>query len=250
MASEHHPPSILTPLYEKLSHSGLLPEFLKGENGETYFKIIVSSWLVMGVLIVLSYIATRRLNKSPGRLQALMETVVDALGNLLDSLIGHGGRKYLGLLGTSFIFIFCLNLLGLIPGMISPTANWNCTISMAIVVIIMVQVYGIKANGFGGYLKHLAGSPKGVAMWVLAPMMFPLHLLGELIKPLSLSLRLFGNISGEDTIIISLVNMGFPMLPLQIVMFFFAVFTSFLQAFIFTALSSIYIMLLTAHEEH
>ncbi|MEK7448222.1 MAG: F0F1 ATP synthase subunit A [Planctomycetota bacterium] len=250
MAAEQHLPSVLTPLYRKLSESNLLPEFLKGEHGETYFKIIISSWLIMGFLIILSLIATRRLNKSPGRLQALMETVVDSLGGLLDSLIGPGGRKYLGLLGTTFIFVFCLNLLGLIPGMISPTANWNCTISMALVVIIMVQVYGIKENGWGGYFKHLAGSPKGFAMWVMAPMMFPLHILGELIKPVSLSLRLFGNISGEDTIIIALVNMGFPMMPLQIVMFFFAVFTSFLQAFIFTALSSIYIMLLTAHEEH
>jgi F-type H+-transporting ATPase subunit a len=250
MAAEHHPPTILGPIYQKLADSGLLPDFLRGEHGQTYFLIITTSWLIMGFLVILSLIATRRMQKAPGRLQAFVETIVDALGNLLDSLIGHGGRKYLGLLGTAFVFIFCLNIIGLIPGMISPTANWNCTISMAIVTIIMVQLYGIKANGFLGYLKHLSGSPKGVAMWVLVPLMLPLHVMGEMIKPLSLSLRLFGNISGEDTIIVSLVNMGFPLMPLQLVMMGLAVFTSFLQAFIFTALSSIYIMLLTAHEEH
>lgn len=250
MASNMHPPTLLGPLYRTLAEKGLMPSFLKGEHGETYFQLIVLSWVVMGFLVLMSFLWSGRLKRVPGRMQGIMETIVDSLGNMLDSLIGHGGRNYLGLLGTTFIFIFCLNLLGLIPGFISPTANWNCTISMALVVIFMVQAYGIKANGFLGYLKHMAGSPKGLAMWVLAPLMFPIHLLGEVIKPLSLSLRLYGNISGEDTIIISLVNMGFPLLPLQVMMFGFAVFTSFLQAFIFTALSSIYIMLLTAHEEH
>ncbi|MFA5794216.1 MAG: F0F1 ATP synthase subunit A [Candidatus Brocadiia bacterium] len=248
MAGQHHPPSILSPLYSKLSGSGLLPEFLKGESGLIYFQVIVISWLIMFGLVLFSLIATRHLKNTPNRLQALIEVIVDKLGNMFDSLMGHGGRKYLGLLGTSFIFIFCLNIMGLIPGLMSPTANWNCTISMALVVIFMVQIYGIKSSGFLGYFKHLAGSPKGLIMWVLVPMMFPLHILGELIKPLSLSIRLYGNISGEDSIILSLVNMGFSSLPLQLMMMFFAVFTSFLQAFVFTALSSIYIMLLTAHE--
>ncbi|MFH1228176.1 MAG: F0F1 ATP synthase subunit A [Planctomycetota bacterium] len=248
MAAQHHPPSILSPLYSKLSDSGLLPEFLKGESGLIYFQVIIISWLIMLGLVLFSLIATSRMTSKPGRLQALLEVIVENLGDMIDSLMGHGGRKYLGLLGTSFIFIFCLNIMGLIPGLMSPTANWNCTISMALVVIFMVQTYGLKANGFLGYLKHLAGSPKGLIMWVLVPMMFPLHILGELVKPLSLSIRLYGNISGEDTIIVSLVNMGFPSLPLQLMMMSFAVFTSFLQAFVFTALSSIYIMLLTSHE--
>jgi F-type H+-transporting ATPase subunit a len=249
MASGHHPPTIAGFLYQKLYQSNILPGFLKGKDGETYFQIIVYSWTVIGFLIILSYLATKRLDKrTPGRLQSLMEIVVDFLGNLLDSLIGHNSKKYLGLLGTAFIFILCLNLLGLIPGMISPTANWNCTVSMAIVVIIMVQVYGIKEHGFLGYIKHHAGSPKEIATWLIAPLIFPLHLLGELIRTVSLSLRLYLNIFGEDTILISLANMGFPLLPLQLIIMGFAVFTSVLQAFIFMALSSIYIMLMTSHE--
>lgn len=249
MASELHPPTILGPLYKTLAEKGLIPSFLKGENGETYFQLIILSWAVMGMLIVTSFIFSRRLKRIPGRMQSLIETIVDSLGNMLDSLIGHGGRQYIGLLGTSFIFIFCLNIIGLIPGLISPTANWNCTVSMAIVMIFMVQVYGLKEHGFLGYLKHYMGSPKELATWLIAPLLLVVEILSEIIRVMSLSLRLYVNIFGEDMIIISLVNMGLPLIALQIIMFCFAVFTSFLQAFIFTALSAIYIKLIISHSE-
>jgi len=258
MAGEIHPPTIVNGLYEKLLQSDLLPGFLKGANGEKLFQLIAFTWIIIIFLVLISFITSRYLKKVPGRLQAAMEIIVENLGNLLESIIGHGGKKYLGLLGTTFIFIFCLNMIGLIPGMMSPTANWNCTVALALVMITFVQAYGIKENGFLGYLKHLSGSPKGIAMWVLVPLMFPLHLLGEAVKPLSLSLRLYGNISGEDTIIMSMVKIaegikifGVPIIPVPLPMMAFAIFTSFLQAFIFTALSCIYIMIMTAHsDEH
>ncbi|MFH0889311.1 MAG: F0F1 ATP synthase subunit A [Planctomycetota bacterium] len=258
MASKLHPPTIVNGLYEKLLHNDLLPVFLRGENGEKLFQLIVFSWFIIIVLVIITYINSRHLKRIPGRFQAAMEIIIEKLTGLLESLIGYGGKKYLGLLGTIFIFIFCLNLLGLIPGMISPTANWNCTVALSLVTILFVQSYGIKENGFLGYLKHMSGSPKGIAMWILVPMMFPLHLLGEAVKPLSLSLRLYGNISGEDTIIMAIVNIiqspPLAWLPIPsfiglILMMGFALFTSFLQAFIFTALSCIYIMVMKAHSE-
>ncbi|MCK4908541.1 MAG: F0F1 ATP synthase subunit A [Planctomycetes bacterium] len=258
MSAEAHPPNVLTaPLYEWCKQIPWFPDFLKGELGQKHFETIVFSGVIMVILVTVALIAKPRLKKIPGRLQSILEVSLEMLANMLDSLIGPGGRQYLPLLGTSFIFIFCLNMLGLIPGMLSPTANLNCTAALAIVIFIMVQSYGIKANGFVGYIKHLAGSPKGVAMWVLAPLMFPLHILGEMVKPFSLSLRLYGNISGEDTIILALAKIaenskvfGMPIIPVPLPMMFFALFTSFLQAFIFTALACIYIMILTAHEEH
>lgn len=247
-----HPPTIVTPLYHVLEKANLLPGFLQDPHkGKLLFEIIVFSWLVALFLILLALLVYRRMKKTPGRLQSGIEIMVEGLANLLDSLIGPGGRKYLPLLGTLFIFIFCLNLMGIIPGMMSPTSSWNCTIALAMVVIIYVQGTGIKEHGFFGYLKHLAGSPKGIAMWCLAPLMLPLHILGELVKPLSLSLRLFCNIYGEDTVILSIINLGFPYIWLTIIMVAFAVLTSLIQAFIFTALSCIYIMILTSHtEEH
>jgi len=254
-----HPPTIVTLLYYLLKEHGLLPGFLKDPHwGEQWLGLIVFTWLVILILGIVSFIVSRRLNKIPNRLQSVLELTVEKLAELLDSLIGPGGRKYLPLLGSLFLFITCLNLMGLIPGIKSPTSNWNCTIALALIVIIYVQAVAIKENGFLGYLKHLSGSPKGLIMWGLAPLMFPLHILGEAVKPLSLSLRLFGNISGEDTIILSIVGLVksaglFAPLPFILLLFLFglAVVTSFLQAFIFTALSSIYIMISTAHtEEH
>ena len=248
MASNMHPPTLLGPLYKALVEKGLMPSFLKDEHGSTYFQLIVLSWVVMGFLVLMSLLWSGRLKRVPSRMQGIMETIVDSLGNMLDSLIGHGGRNYLGLLGTSFLFIFCLNFIGLIPGFISPTANWNCTVSMAVVMIFMVQVYGLREHGFLGYIKHYMGSPKELATWLIAPLILVVEILSEIIRVMSLSLRLYVNIYGEDMIIISLVNMGVPMIGLQLIMFCFAVFTSFLQAFIFTALSAIYIKLITAHE--
>jgi F-type H+-transporting ATPase subunit a len=257
MSASAHPPTIVTGLYHKLDALNLLPEFLKGEHGQPLFNLVVFSWLVIVVLIIVSFIVSRRLRKIPGRFQSAMEYTVESLANLLDSLIGPGGRKYLPLLGTTFIYIFCLNLLGLIPGMISPTANWNSTIALSLTIIFFVHTYAIKELGIIGYFKHLSGSPQGFVMWLLVPLMFCVHLLGELLKPLSLSLRLYGNIFGEDNIILALANLAhgsniFGFLGISIpvsLMMGFAIFTSFLQAFIFTALSCIYIMTLTTHEE-
>lgn len=259
MASELHPPTIVNWLYEKLLSSNILPDFFKGTTGEKLFQLVTFSWLIILGLLLISLTLSIRLRQIPGRIQMIAEIIIEQLCGLLESLIGPGSRKYLGLLGTTFIFIFCLNVIGLIPGMISPTANWNCTVALSLVMIIMVQAYAIQANGFIGYLKHLGGSPKGLAMWFLVPFMFPIHLLGEVLKPLSLSLRLFANISGEDTIILSIVGLilhppiswlPYPSFIGLILMMGFAIITSFLQAFIFTALSCIYIMLMTAHEEH
>jgi len=256
--SGEHPPTVLTPLYRLLEGHHLIPGFWQNHpQGERLFEVFGFAFLTALFLVVSCWIISRSLKRIPGRLQSILEVSVESLAGMVESLIGPGGRKYLPLLGSLFLFIFCLNLMGLIPGFMSPTANWNCNIALALVVIVFVQAMAIRANGLGGYLKHFAGSPTSVLMWCLAPMMFPLHLLGELVKPVSLSLRLFGNIYGEDTIILSMVDIsktatigGVP-LPLPIPMMAFAIFTSFLQAFIFTALSCIYIMIMTAHtEEH
>lgn len=245
------PSSVASKLYHKLAESDLLPDFLSGEQGESFFSVIFFSWIIISGLVLISFLVSSRLKKIPRRLQGVLEITVESLANLLDSLIGPGGRKYLPLLGTIFIYIFCLNLLGLIPGLLSPTANLNSTFAIAIPTVFLIQVYGIKEHGFMGYLKHMAGSPKGIALWSMAWLFFVVHLIGELAKVLSLSLRLFCNIHGEDTVIHSLATLGIPYLPLLLMMMILAVFTAFLQSFIFTALSCIYIMTLTSHgDEH
>ena len=139
----------------------------------------------------------------------------------------------------------------------SPSTSLNITASLAIVVFLYAQWTGISRLGIGGYLHHLAGSPTDVIGWCMVPLLFPLHIIGELAKPFSLALRLFGNITGEDTLIAVFVGLGVAILafspvgiPLQIPFYFLGLLLSTIQALVFTLLSTIYILLMLPHEEH
>lgn len=219
------------------------------------FSIVV--WLLLSYFSIRVY--TRR-SLVPGKLQNFLEFIVDALTNLVVGIIGEGGRRYVPFLGTLFVYIFVMNIFGLIPGMFSSTSKLNTTLALAICVFLYVQFEGIRIQGIKGYVLHLAGSPKSGVEWALVPLNLPLHIIGELAKPISLSLRLFGNISGEDMLLAIFVGLGImitssflpqwlPGIPLQLPFIFLALLTSFVQALVFTLLSTIYFSLMTHHEE-
>jgi len=211
------------------------------------------SGIVIVGLTVLSWLGTRRLQKTPGRRQGLIEIIVGGLNGLVENVAGPSGRKHTPFIGTLFIYIFCLNVFGIVPFMRSPTANLSTTIALALLAIIYVQVQAIRALGFWSYFKHFVGEP-----WWLFPIMLPLHIIGEIAKPVSLSVRLFGNIFGEDTILAILAGMSpfivfhwLRIVPVQFPMMIFAVFTSLVQALIFSVLTMGYLALfLGEHETH
>jgi F-type H+-transporting ATPase subunit a len=141
----------------------------------------------------------------------------------------------------------------------SPTSSLNVTVALALVVFLYAQYIGIKELGVVGYIDHLAGSPRNLTSWLLVPLMLPIHIMGELAKPISLSCRLFGNIFGEDMLLVAFVSLGIMVmsftglpfgLPLQLPFLFLALLTSTLQALVFTVLSTIYFLLMLPHEEH
>lgn len=208
------------------------------------------TWLVITILAVLSFLATRRKDRVPKGLQNMMEWIVVALDGFTKNILGPEGGKYTPLIGTLFLFILTMNLIGLIPGLTSPTANINTTIALALYSFVAVQFFAIRENGLKGYLMHFVGEP----LW-LAPLMIPIHLIGELAKPLSLSIRLFGNIFGEDLVIAILILivtkvLGNFLAPLQFPMLLFAVFTSFVQTLVFSTLVATYISMVIEHEDH
>ena len=140
----------------------------------------------------------------------------------------------------------------------SPTSNLNTTVALAVTVFFYVQGTGIRENGVFGYLDHLMGSPRDFVGWFMVPLNLPLHILQELIKPLSLSLRLFGNILGEDSLIAAFVTLGIGALaffhlpfgiPFQFPFLMLALLTGTIQAVVFSLLSTIYISLMLPHEE-
>jgi F-type H+-transporting ATPase subunit a len=201
---------------------------------------IVMSWLVAVLLIVVTFWCTRRMEKVPRGPQAFIELVVEALTDFFTGIIGPAAPRYIPLLGSLFLYIILMNLWGLIPLMHSPTNKLNTTLALALVVFVTTQYEGMRVKGVWGYLKHF------MEPLMLAPLMLPIHLIGELARPISLSLRLFGNLTGEDIAVASLIFLtpfilGYIPIPFHVVMMLLALLFSTVQAVVFTLLASIYI---------
>lgn len=220
-------------------------------------EIVPVTWLVIILLCGVAIFVSRTLKlRNPSRFQAFIEFCVVSLNGFVRNIVGDREAKALTpVIGTFFIFILSLNLFGLIPGFVSPTADMGTTVALALFAFIFVQYVAISRCGLKSYLKHFWGEP-----WWLGPLLLPIHIIGEFAKPLSLSVRLFGNIFGEDLVIVVLMMIaaavmksvpGYYLLPIQFPMMLFAIFTSFVQALVFSMLVGIYISVAVAgHEEH
>lgn len=209
-------------------HDTIIPTF--GLHAHTAFMI----YIIIG-LSIFSMIMAGRLRLVPGATQSILELVVTSFSNLVDETMGHKGRKYFPFVLTFAVFIFISNLLGLIPGLLPPTANLNTTLGLALIVFLATHVIGVKEHGLS-YFKHFTGP-----VWWLAPLMLPIEIIGHLARPVSLSLRLFGNIMGHEQIVgvlLILMPIAYPLLALSTVL---GVLVVFIQAFIFALLSMMYI---------
>jgi len=200
---------------------------------EHHLVVVCYTWFVMAVLALLSVLATRRMNILPGGVQNVMEVVIEGFDNLLVETMGPEGRKFFPLIATLGLYILTSNLLGLIPGFESPTANLNTTASMALVVFVMTHVVGIRMHGVK-YVKHFLGP-----IWWLAPLMLVLELISHFARIISLSVRLFGNIMGEDKVLAVVVLLVPFLVPLPV--FVLMIFTSFIQTIVFMLLAMMYI---------
>ena len=194
---------------------------------------IAYTWLVMAILIVVALIVRSSLKPVPGKLQNIVEAFVGGLKDFTTTTMGPKGMDYFPLIATAGAFILIANIMDVIPGFESPTDNINTTLACAIVVFVSTHFVGIKKHGFH-YIKHFLGP----VAW-LAPAMFFIELIGHLARPVSLSLRLFGNIKGEDLVVAVLLLL----VPLAVpsIMVGLQVFTSFVQAFVFILLTMLYI---------
>lgn len=224
---------------------------------ERFKDPIFSGITAILLAVVFARIYARR-SQDPGRLQVAAEMILGSLYNLVEIILGPSARRFAPYLGTLFLFILVNNLMGIVPLMHSSTSAINTTVALALCTFFYVQYIGIRENGILGYLHHMAGSPRSGLEWGFSLLLFPLHLLGELIKPMSLSLRLFGNIFGEDTLIATMVVLGAGLfatldipvgLPLHVPFIFLALLTGTIQALVFALLSTVYIALMLPHHE-
>ena len=227
---------------------------------DSFWNHWVNGVFAFAVGIFLSVFAIRVYAKRemiPGKLQNLVEMMVEGMYNFIESILGSEAKRYIPYLGSLFFYILLMNWIGMVPLGHSPSTSLNITASLALITFLYAQWTGISRLGLGGYLHHMAGSPSDAIGWSMVILLFPLHIIGELAKPFSLALRLFGNITGEDTLVAVFVGLGIAMLafspvgvPLQIPFYFLGLLLSTIQALVFTLLSSIYILLMLPHEEH
>jgi F-type H+-transporting ATPase subunit a len=194
---------------------------------------IAYTWLIIVFLLILSLLATKALKSVPDGLQNFMETVIGSIENMIVETMGEHGRPFFPLIATLAIFILVSNLSGLIPGFFPPTANINTTAACAVVVFLSTHVVGIKHHGLH-YLKHFMGP----IAW-LAPLIFFIEIIGHLSRPVSLTLRLFGNMNGHELVLLIFFGLAPFLVPLP--MLLMGVLVSFIQAFVFMLLSMIYI---------
>jgi len=257
-ASESHAPHEDHPemlswvkLVARAAAPSSLSEFL-----EKWEKAI-SSLLVIALITGLVLALTRNLKLIPGRAQGALELLITGLDDVVQGVMGARGRVYTPFLGTLFIYIFISNLFGLIPLQNSPMSFLTTVAPIAICVFLYVQWIGITQNGILGYLHHLCGSPQDIFGWLVAPLMFPLHVLGEFIKPLSLSFRLYGNVMAGHILLAVFLGLGVQMLkplhvpfgfPLHFPFLFLEILVGVIQAFVFTLLSTVYISMMLPHE--
>jgi len=221
---------ILTPL--------LFPAAVKagGEmlaNAHKSVDTLAYTWLVMAILILVSFLATKGIKSMPGGLQNFMEVVVGGIENMITDTMGEHGKRFYPLVATLALFILVCNLFSLIPGFFPPTASVNTNAALAVIVFLTTHIVGVQEHGFK-YIKHFLGP----IMW-LAPMMFFIEIIGHFSRIISLTLRLFGNIGGHEIMIM----VFFALVPLfvPLVMMVLGLLVCFIQAFVFMLLTMIYI---------
>jgi F-type H+-transporting ATPase subunit a len=194
---------------------------------------VLFAWVAMAVLIVLGIMTTRKLSTVPGGLQNFFEFVIGGLENFIVETMGEEGRRFTAFLCGLFLFILTCNFMGLVPGFDSATNSINTNGAMALFVFLYYNYCGIKRWG-PRYIKHFMGP-----MPILAPMMIILEFLSHLARPLSLTLRLFGNIRGEELVLILLFMLA-PIVATFPIYFLFAL-SDFIQAFVFFMLTLVYL---------
>jgi F-type H+-transporting ATPase subunit a len=251
---QHELPNIITILYHFFAGTSF------GEFIHKWDNLIFSLSTALFIIIV-ARLASRNPQLMPGRLQNFVEFIVEELEKFIVGILGPRGRKYVPFLGTLFIYILCMNYSGIIPLLKAPTANLNETLALALCVFIYVQYTALRENGIRGYVDHLMGEPRSAVQWALVWVMVPVHVIGELAKPVSLACRLFGNITGEDVLIFAFVALGVGLtsfthvpigVPFQIPFYGLAVLLGFVQALVFMLLSTVYFAMVLPHgdDEH
>lgn len=206
-----------------------------------------SNWLsiellvVAIIIVVFAFLRSRLSVDRPGKLQHIFEMVYGFVSGQAHDAIEHGSAKHVPFFGALFIFILFMNLIGIIPGMESPTMTPAVPAGLAVAAFLFYNWTGFREHGVGRYLRHFAGP-----MPLLAPLMIPIEFISHLARPLSLTIRLFANMFAGEKVTLTFLSLTYLAIPA--VFMGLHVFVAFLQAYIFTLLTMIYVGAAVAHE--
>ncbi len=228
-----HPILFLNLLFEKLGFHLVGPEEAHSLVDFILQPHVTYTWVVMLVILVLAKMAVSRIQLVPEKGQNVFEVIISGIEEFMVTVTGEQGRFLFPLIASLGFFILVSNYMGMIPGFFAPTANINTTAACAVIVVVFTHVLGVKFHGVK-YIKHFMGP-----VWWLVPLILPIEIIGHIARVLSLSIRLFGNVFGEELVLAILFFLaGLYLAPLP--MMFLGLFTGFIQALIFCLLSMMY----------
>lgn len=212
--------------------------------------VLAFAWSLVAIVLLttIAVLGTRRVSMRPrGGMQMGLEMVVGGIRSMVVGVMGPRGVEFVPFIGTLFVYIAFMNLMGLVPGFMAPTSNLSITAGLALVVFGTVQYYGFRERGIG-YVNHfLAGVPRQFPYVLLAPLVFAVHLVGELFRPVTLALRLFGNLMSEETVVLILIGLVAGLarhwipVPVQLPNMILGMLVSVVQAAIFSMLTAVYL---------
>jgi F-type H+-transporting ATPase subunit a len=191
---------------------------------------VVTTWVIMAVLVSVSWLGMRKAEARGGWLQSTIEVTVEAITDQIKAVLRADPWPYLPLLGTLFIYLVFANLSGMLPGVVAPTAHIETPAALALIVFFSVQFYGLKQQGFRGYAKRYL-EPN--------PLLLPLNLLSQITRSFSMMVRLFGNMMSHEFIIAIVLFLAGLFVPVPFMLL--GILIGIIQAFIFTILATVYV---------
>ena len=224
-------------------------EWIEGISLFENIRHVVYMGLSMMALSVIIGIARYQMKKGKGgglflesslSIKTFFDHFLSLIVGLSDLVIGEKGRPFVPLFCTLFLFIWCNNLMGLVPGMGASTGNVNTTLALGTFSFLAYNFIGFKEHGIS-YLKQLMGP-----VLLLAPLLFVIELISHFVRPLSLGLRLYGNMLGDHTVLGIFLNLVPFFIP--VLFYFLGLFVCTMQAFIFTILSMVYVSIAVSHD--
>src|SRR5262249_47282656 len=206
-------------------------------------QVIMAGIVVLALMAFVAIVRSQLSIENPGKLQQALEVAYDFLRAQREDTGGHDGPRFVAIIGTMGFFILGCNLLGLVPGLSSPSSNINIPAACALTVILFYHYQGVRKQGLLHYLKHFAGP-----VWRLAPILIPIEIITHIPRPVNLTFLLFVIIFAEEKLVAFFFGLGLLLLPLPFMGY--VVFGGFLQAFIFISMAQLYLAGAIATEEH